>query len=105
MISLFMAALLRQLQFKRFRHEKYTCNNSRLDLYDIIIRHAKEGSEVKIMGSQSTKIGFISSVSDTYVNVKGDGLNLQINRKMAKIIAQRKNKYIVLQCSPSVFTL
>ena len=37
-------------QLERFRHEKYSCQNSNLDIAEIVIRNAKKGKEVKIFG-------------------------------------------------------
>ena len=90
---------------ERFRHEKYACNHPRLDVYDIIVRHAKNGSEVKITGAKSDRTGIITSVSDRTLMIEGDGLALQINRKTGQVTAQKRNKYYSLNCTQTVFTL
>ena len=90
---------------ERFRHEKYSCNHPRLDIYDIIIRHAKKGSAVRITGSNSEREARITSVSNKLMVIEGLGVSLQIDRKTGRVTAQKRNKYYSLQCEPSVFTL
>ena len=96
---------LSSCNLERFRHEKYACNHPRLDIYDIIVRHAKTGSEVKITGAQSDRTAVITSASDRLLIIEGDGLALQINRKSGQVTAQKRNKYYSLNCTQSVFTL
>jgi len=96
---------LSSCNLERFRHEKYACNHPRLDIYDIIVRHAKKGSDVKITGSKSDRTGVITSASDRLLIIEGDGLSLQINRKSGQVTAQRRNKYYSLNCTQTVFTL
>lgn len=103
-LSLGLAALS-SCNLERFRHEKYACNHPRLDIYDIIVRHAKAGSEVKITGSKSDRTAIITSASDRLLIVETDDLALQINRKSGQVTAQKRNKYYSLTCSQSVFTL
>ena len=98
-------ALLSSCNLERFRHEKYTCNHPRLDIYDIIVRHAKTGSEVKITGSKSDRTAVITSASDRLLIIEADGLSLQVNRKSGQVTAQKRNKYYSLKCTQSVFTL
>ena len=96
---------LSSCNLERFRHEKYACNHPRLDIYDIIVRHAKTGSEVKITGSTSERTAVITSATDRLLIIEGDGLALQINRKSGQVTAQKRNKYYSLNCTQSVFTL
>ena len=96
---------LSSCNLERFRHEKYACNHPRLDIYDIIVRHAKTGSEVKITGAASDRTAVITSASDRLLIVEADDLALQINRKSGQVTAQKRNKYYSLNCTQSVFTL
>lgn len=98
-------AALSSCNLERFRHEKYVCNHLRLDIYDIIVRHAKTGSEVKITGSQAERTGVITSASDRLLIIEADGLALQVNRKNGQVTAQKRNKYYSLNCTQTVFTL
>ena len=97
--------VLSSCNLERFRHEKYACNHPRLDIYDIIVRHAKKGSEVKITGSKSDRTAVITSASDRLLIIEADGLSLQINRRSGQVTAQKRNKYYSLNCTQSVFTL
>ena len=40
-------AVLCSCNLERFRQEKYACNHPRLDIYDIIVRHAKQAARRK----------------------------------------------------------
>ena len=90
---------------ERFRHEKYSCNNQRLDIYDIIVRHAKKGSTAKIIGSIDEYDATITSVNSKSMMIEGGGISLQIDRRSGRTIAQKRNKYYSMQCKVSVFTL
>ena len=59
---------------ERFRHEKYSCNNQRLDIYDIIVRHAKKGSTAKIIGSIDEYDATITSVNSKSMMIEGEEL-------------------------------
>ena len=48
---------------ERFRHEKYTCQNSNLNIAEIVIRSAKKGKEVKIFGYDGDRVGTIEKIS------------------------------------------
>ena len=107
-ISLLLAFSLSSLSgcnLERFRHEKYSCNNPRLDIYDIIVRHAKRGSAAKITGAHGEREAIITSVNSKLMMIEGDEISLQIDRKTGRVTAQKRNKYFSLQCKPSVFTL
>ncbi len=71
-------------QLERFRHEKYSCQNSNLDIAEIVIRNAKKGKEVKIFGDDGT---------------------LKLNRKTGALSIPRRNRYTRTSCKLSVFTL
>ena len=101
----FSLALLSSCNLERFRHEKYSCNNHRLDIYDIIVRHAKKGSTAKIVRSMSEFDAIITSVNSKSIMIEGGGISLQIDRRSGRTIAQKRNKYYSMECKVSVFTL
>ena len=101
----FSLALLGSCNLERFRHEKYSCNNQRLDIYDIIVRHAKKGSSARIIGSMEEHDATITSVNSNSMMIEGKGISLQIDRRTGRTIAQKRNKYYSMQCKVSVFTL
>ena len=90
---------------ERFRHEKYMCNHARLDVYEIIVREAKKGRTVKIIGSNGERQAVIMSVNSKLMVLQSDEVSFQIDRKTGRVTVQKRNKYYSLQCKPSVFTL
>ena len=90
---------------ERFRHEKYSCNNQRLDIYDIIVRHAKKGSTAKIIGSGSEYDATITSVNSKLMMIENSRISLQIDRRSGRVTAQKRNKYYSMECKLSIFTL
>ena len=101
----FSLALLGGCNLERFRHEKYSCNNQRLDIYDIIVRHAKKGSSAKIIGSMNEYDATITSVNSKSMMIEGGGISFQVDRRTGRTIAQKRNKYYSMECKVSVFTL
>ena len=101
----FSLAFLSSCNLERFRHEKYSCKNQRLDIYDIIVRHAKKGSTAKIVRSMSEFDAIITSVNSKSIMIEGGGISLQIDRRSGRAIAQKRNKYYSMECKVSVFTL
>ena len=101
----FSLALLGGCNLERFRHEKYSCNNQRLDVYDIIVRNAKKGSTAKIIGSIGEYDATITSVNSKSMMIEGGGISLQIDRRSGRTTAQKRNKYYSMECKVSVFTL
>ena len=101
----FSLTLLGGCNLERFRHEKYSCNNQRLDIYDIIVRHAKKGSTAKIIGSLGEYDATITSVNSKSMMIEGGGISLQIDRRTGRTTAQKRNKYYSMECEVSVFTL
>ena len=101
----FSLALLSSCNLERFRHEKYSCNNQRLDIYDIIVRHAKKGSTAKIISSMSEYDATITSVNSKSMMIEGGGISFQVDRRTGRTIAQKRNKYYSMECKVSVFTL
>ena len=90
---------------ERFRHEKYSCNSQRLDIYDIIVRHAKKGSTAKIIGAIGEYDATITSVNSKSMMIEGGEISLKIDRNSGRTTAQKRNKYYSMECKVSVFTL
>ena len=101
----FSLALFGGCNLERFRHEKYSCNNQRLDIYDIIVRHAKKGRIAKIISSRGEYDATIISVNSKLMVIEGGGINLQIDRRSGRTTAQKRNKHYSMRCKMSVFTL
>ena len=101
----FSLTLLGGCNLERFRHEKYSCNNQRLDIYDIIVRHAKKGSTAKIIGSRGEYDATITFVNGDLMRIEGSEISLQIDRGSGRTTAQKRNKYYSMECEMSVFTL
>ena len=101
----FSLSLFTGCNLERFRHEKYSCNSSRLEVYDIIVRHAKKGGTAKITGSGGEREATITSIDSNFMMIEGSGISLQINRETGRVTAQKRNKYYSMQCELSVFTL
>ena len=92
-------------QLERFRHEKYSCQNSNLDIAEIVIRNAKKGKEVKIFGYDGERIGIIESISSQLAIIRTVDGTLKLNRKTGALSIQRRNRYTRTSCKLSVFTL
>jgi len=92
-------------QLERFRHEKYSCQNSNLDIAEIVIRNAKKGKEVKIFGYDSERTGVIESISSQLAIIRTEDGTLKLNRKTGALSIQRRNRYTRTSCKLSVFTL
>ena len=92
-------------QLERFRHEKYSCQNSNLDIAEIVIRSAKKGKEVKIFGYDSERTGVIESISSQLAIIRTEDGTLKLNRKTGALSIQRRNRYTRTSCKLSVFTL
>ena len=96
---------LSSCQLERFRHEKYSCQNSNLDISEIVIRNAKKGSEVKIFGYDAERTGIIENISSQIAIIQTEDGSLKLNRKTGALSVQRKNRYTRISCELSVFTL
>lgn len=96
---------LSSCQLERFRHEKYSCQNSNLDIADIVIRNAKKGKEVKIFGYDGERAGIIENISSELAIIRTENGTLKLNRKTGTLSIQRRNRYTRISCKLSVFTL
>ena len=92
-------------QLERFRHEKYSCQNSNLDIAEIVIRNAKKGKEVKIFGYDGERTGIIENISSQLAIIQTEDGTLKLNRKTGALSIQRRNRYTHTSCKLSVFTL
>ena len=92
-------------QLERFRHEKYSCQNSQLNIVEIIIRSAKKGKEVKIFGYDGERTGFIEEISSQIALIRTSDGTLKLNRKTGALSVQLQNRYSRANCKVSVFTL
>ena len=92
-------------QLERFRHEKYSCQNSNLDIAEIVIRNAKKGKVVKIFGYDGERTGIIENISSQLAIIRTEDGTLKLNRKTGALSIQRRNRYTRTSCKLSVFTL
>ena len=90
---------------ERFRHEKYTCQNSNLNIAEIVIRSAKKGKEVNIFGYDGDRVGTIEEISSQLVVIRTPEGTLKLNRKTGSLSVQVRNRYTRTNCKLSVFTL
>ena len=90
---------------ERFRHEKYTCQNSNFNIAEIVIRSAKKGKEVKIFGYDGDRVGTIEEISSQLVVIRTPEGTLKLNRKTGSLSVQVRNRYTRTNCKLSVFTL
>ena len=90
---------------ERLRHEKYTCQNSNLNIAEIVIRSAKKGKEVKIFGYDGYRVGTIEEISSQLVVIRTPEGTLKLNRKTGSLSVQVRNRYTRTNCKLSVFTL
>ena len=93
------------LDFERFRHEKYVCNSYKLDIVEIIIRRAKPGKTVMILGFKRDRKGLIAGISETDAVIKVDGLKLMIDREAGSVSALSGKRYYKLSCKQTIFTI
>ena len=106
--SLLGAVILTSLsacQLERFRHEKYSCQNSQLNIAEIIIRSAKKGKKVKIFGYDGERTGIIEEISSQIALIRTSDGTLKLNRKTGALSVQLQNRYSRANCKVSVFTL
>ena len=90
---------------ERFRHEKYTCQNSNLNIAEIVIRSAKKGKQVKIFGYDGDRVGTIEEISSQLAVIRTSEGTLKLNRKTGSLSVQVRNRYTRTNCKLSVFTL
>jgi hypothetical protein len=90
---------------ERFRHEKYECNSSSFDIVEIIINNTGVGDDATIVGYEGEKKVKIQSSSRTSIGITSGDLEIMITRETGNVAVKRSNRYAVLSCSKSVFTM
>ena len=90
---------------ERFRHEKYECNSGAFDIAEIVLNDTGVGDMAKIIGYGNEKEVKILSSSKALITTKMDGTRIEIERNSGTVRVKRGNRYAVLACSKSVFTM
>ena len=90
---------------ERFRHEKYECNSGAFGIAEIIVNDTGVGDTAKIIGYGYEKEAKIVSSSKASITAKMDDIRIEIERDTGTVRVKRGNRYSVLACSKSVFTM
>ena len=90
---------------ERFRHEKYECNSGTFGISEIIFNDTSVGDMAKIIGYGHEKEVEILSSSKSSITTKMDDTHIEIERDTGAVRVKRGNRYAVLACSKSVFTM
>ena len=90
---------------ERFRHEKYSCNSGAFGITEIILNDTGVGDMAKIIGYGHEKQVMILSSSKSSITTKIDDIRIEIERDTGTVRIKRGNRYAVLACSKSVFTM
>ena len=90
---------------ERFRHEKYKCDSSSFDIAEIILNNTDVGDDATIVGYGSDKKVEILSSSRTSIGMTSGDVKIMIARETGKVTVKRGNRYAVLSCLKSVFTM
>ena len=90
---------------ERFRHEKYKCNSSSFDIAEIILNNTDVGDDATIVGHGGEKKVEIQSSSRTSIGMVSGDVKIMIARETGKVTVKRGNRYAVLSCTKSVFTM
>ena len=90
---------------ERFRHEKYSCNSGAFGIAEIILNDTDVGDMAKIIGYGHEKEVMILSSSKSSITTKMDDIQIKIERDTGTVRVKRGNRYAVLTCSKSVFTM
>ena len=90
---------------ERFRHEKYECNSPAFGIAEIILNDTGVGDKAKIIGYDGESEVKILSSSKSTISAKMDNTRIEIKRDTGTVRVTRGNRYAVLVCSKSVFTM
>ena len=90
---------------ERFRHETYKCNSSSFDIVEIILNNTGVGDDATIVGYKGEKKVEIQSSSRTSIGMTSVDMKIKIARETGNVTVKRGNRYALLSCSKSVFTM
>ena len=90
---------------ERFRHEKYKCNSSAFGIAEIILNDTDVVDTAKIIGyCHDIEVKILSSTKSS-ITTKMKDIQIEIERDTGTVRVRRGNRYAVLACSKSVFTM
>ena len=90
---------------ERFRHEKYECNSGAFGIAEIILNDTGVGDTAKIIGyGHDIEVKILSSTKSS-ITTKMKDIQIEIERDTGTVRVRRGNRYAVLACSKSVFTM
>jgi hypothetical protein len=90
---------------ERFRHEKYVCKSVNFDLESIIVNDTDIGGEVKIIGYGNHRTAIIKAISDDHIEIEASRMTLKLDRNDGSARIIRGNRYALLACKRSIFTM
>ncbi len=90
---------------ERFRHEKYKCDNSSFGITEIIVNDTGVGDMAKIVSHGREQEVKILSSSKSSITTKMNDTTIEVERDTGTVRVKRGNRYAVLACSKSVFTM
>ena len=90
---------------ERFRHEKYKCNSGAFGIAEIVLNDTDVGDTAKIIGYDHEKEVKILSSNKSSITTKMEDIHIAIERDTGTVRVKRGNRYAVLACSKSVFTM
>ena len=90
---------------ERFRHEKYSCDQNRAGLIEVVFNSQKEGSMAQLAWLSGSQTLPLREVSDQFFILQEGGLRMQIDRQTGEIIMTEGTRFFRLACARSVFTM
>ena len=90
---------------ERFRHETYKCNSSSFDIAEIILNNTDVGDDATIVGYGGERKVEIQSSSRASIGMTSGDVKIMIARETGKVTVKRGNRYALLSCTKSVFTM
>lgn len=92
-------------EMTRFRHEKYSCDQNRAGLTEIVFNSQKEGSMAQLAWLSGSQTLPLIETSDQFFILQEGGLRMQIDRLTGEIILTEGTRFFRLSCTRSVFTM